>query len=232
MNASADRDRDSRQKTYWEEQTKRRRPFHPAAAAFARPKAELLADMLQDIAGQPSAKLSLLEVGCGNGFFSVWLNQLFKSITLLDFSRIMLRQNPVGPRVVGGAEQLPFRDGAFDVVFCSNLLHHLAAPVTAVREMARVSRSFVALSEPNRDHPLMLLLSLANPAERGVLKFSKSYLESLAVQAGLQICRSIGQGVILPNKTPAAAVPLLEWVESRAPVKMFNIVVGRKTIGA
>ncbi len=66
----------------------------------------------------------------------------------LDLSREVLNitheQTPV-PQVQGRAQQLPFVDGAFDVVTCSNTLHHLTDQdaVWLLRECARVSRRVV-----------------------------------------------------------------------------------------
>ncbi len=39
---------------------------------------------------------------------------------------------------IADAEDLPFEDGAFTAVLCSNSFHHYPNPARAVREMARV----------------------------------------------------------------------------------------------
>lgn len=38
------------------------------------------------------------------------------------------------------ANELPFADGEFDVVFCHQVLHHVHKPVAILKEMARVTR--------------------------------------------------------------------------------------------
>jgi ubiquinone/menaquinone biosynthesis C-methylase UbiE len=38
-------------------------------------------------------------------------------------------------------ERLPFRDGAFDFIFCRHVLEHVADPEAACRELMRVGRS-------------------------------------------------------------------------------------------
>lgn len=46
------------------------------------------------------------------------------------------------PLWVGGwADALPFEDACFDAVFCKGAMDHFDQPVTAIREMARVTRS-------------------------------------------------------------------------------------------
>jgi ubiquinone/menaquinone biosynthesis C-methylase UbiE len=51
------------------------------------------------------------------------------------------------PDVVAPAEKLPFDDGSFDVVACRVAAHHFEDVRAAVREMARVSRDRVLVSD-------------------------------------------------------------------------------------
>ncbi len=51
------------------------------------------------------------------------------------------------PDVVAPAEKLPFDDGSFDVVACRVAAHHFEDVGAAVREMARVSRDRVLVSD-------------------------------------------------------------------------------------
>ncbi len=44
------------------------------------------------------------------------------------------------PLVVADAEDLPFRDGAFDFVICSHLLEHVRNPAKLLKELQRVAR--------------------------------------------------------------------------------------------
>jgi ubiquinone/menaquinone biosynthesis C-methylase UbiE/uncharacterized protein YbaR (Trm112 family) len=52
--------------------------------------------------------------------------------------------------VVADAEALPFQDESVDVVYVHDGLHHLEQPALALREMARVARRAVSVSEPAR----------------------------------------------------------------------------------
>jgi hypothetical protein len=87
-------------------------------------------------------------------------------------------------------------------VYMWELLHHLKEPAQAVREMSRVSKRYVVIFEPNRANVLQFLFGLANRQERGTLRSSKAYLETLARQAGLEIIACHYCGKIPPNKTP------------------------------
>jgi SAM-dependent methyltransferase len=51
------------------------------------------------------------------------------------------------PGVVAPAERLPFSEGSFDVVACRVAAHHFQDVEAAVREMARVSRGLVLVSD-------------------------------------------------------------------------------------
>ena len=51
------------------------------------------------------------------------------------------------PTVVSRAEEIPFADSSFDVVACRVAAHHFQDPAGALKEMARVSRALVFVSD-------------------------------------------------------------------------------------
>lgn len=92
---------------------------------------------------------NLLEVGCGRGWQSLELARVGFQVVGMDVSLDLLadfRQSLVlEPNLqancfplAGSAYALPFPDASFDVIFCTEVLEHLAEPERAVREMARV----------------------------------------------------------------------------------------------
>jgi len=106
-----------------------------------------------------SALPKALDVGCGPGFV---MEQLKGS---LDVSGVDMDTDMVEACCAKGfeaqvamAEELPFDDREFDVVYCSFLLLWVKDPVKVVREMRRVSKRWVlCLAEPDYrgriDHP-------------------------------------------------------------------------------
>jgi len=51
------------------------------------------------------------------------------------------------PTVVSRAEEIPFADSSFDVVACRVAAHHFQDPSSSLKEMARVSRALVLVSD-------------------------------------------------------------------------------------
>jgi ubiquinone/menaquinone biosynthesis C-methylase UbiE len=91
----------------------------------------------------PSVRAAL-EVGCGTGH---WLREIGDRASLVagvEPSGPMLRHArdtaPAAHLVRGRAEQLPWRDGSFDRVFCVNALHHFSDRARFFAEARRVLR--------------------------------------------------------------------------------------------
>lgn len=105
----------------------------------------------------------VLELGCGAGRWSIALAREGARAVGLDLSAGQLgraaslaRRTPTRPAFVrGNAEHVPFRDGAFDVVFCDWGAMTFADPYRTVPECARLLRRGGVLafstSSPFRD---------------------------------------------------------------------------------
>jgi SAM-dependent methyltransferase len=214
------------QREYWEGKShhQRRSPDHLVVAAFARPKLALAAKY-----GAFASGIRVLDVGCGNGFFTYHLPDDVHAVGL-DFSRLMLQLNPASQVVQGSALKLPFNDRAFDTVFCSNLLHHLPEPQFAIAEMHRVAKRYVVLSEPSRNNPGMFMFGLVKPEERWSLRFTPRYLRTLAERSGLQVkfCRALG--MIVPNKVTPPMLPLLRLMDGVHPLGAYILLVAEKVV--
>jgi SAM-dependent methyltransferase len=201
--------KEGNQKQYWEDyKLRRRRPEHPAVEALFEPRARYLQSL---IGNQQDG--SVLDVGCGNGFLTYYLEKVFDRVVGLDSSSAMLEINPCQEKVCGSVTALPFDDNSFDIVVESHLLHHLTpetVPV-AIREMMRVSKSHVVLYEPNRNNPLMYMFARLVPEEHFALKFCRKYVSSHIEKAGGSSHSSRLEGTLVPNKTPAPIVPLCRF---------------------
>lgn len=87
---------------------------------------------------------ALLDVGCGTGFLiDLLAQQRLARYVGLDLSPEMLRmarqkQIPGTDFINGSADSLPFPDGSFDIVTCSQSFHHYPYPEKAMAEALRV----------------------------------------------------------------------------------------------
>lgn len=212
------------QKKFWENPkiSKRRRASHPVVKAFVAPKIKFIQKNIN-----LTKDTTLLDVGCGNGFFTFYFAKIC-DVTGLDFSKQMLAINPHSKLIYGQAENLPFSDKSFDIVFCSNLLHHLDKPKKAMQEMKRVSKKYIIISEPNRNNPLLFCFNLMKKQERGALKFTKNYLVRLGQDLGLEKVNCRISGMIFPNKTPSALLSVLKKLDFAQPFGASITIIFKK----
>ena len=90
--------------------------------------------------------LQVLEVGCGQGGFSLHLANLGASVVGTDFSskaieistNRQLAQESSAKFLVADAQALPFADKSFDLVVSCECLEHVPIPEKALAEMFRV----------------------------------------------------------------------------------------------
>lgn len=217
------------QLAYWRSQIQkeRRDPRHPIVRAYVTPKLEYISKFVS-LKGQ----VKVLDVGAGNGFFSYYFDKLADT-TAVDYSDVILQENPIRKKQVMDARDLKFSDGLFDLVFCHALLHHIEKNERhiVVEEMKRVSSRFVVAIEPNRNNPLMALFGIVKKEERGTLDFSRGYLRKLFESAGLRIVAETSFGLLTPNRMPIpkALLPLEGRLFER-PLwgGMYNILIARK----
>jgi ubiquinone/menaquinone biosynthesis C-methylase UbiE len=177
---------------------------HAVMRAFAVPKMDFISQFID------FSNASVLDVGCGNGGFTSLFAEISPFVVGLDYSEHMLLGNPGKILLRGKGEGLPFKDGSFDMVFVSNLLHHAADPEAIMGEMARVTRRYIVLLEPNCLNPLMFLFSVVVRAERGGLRSSKAFLTRLLQEKDFRIIRCSAMGMISQNNTPQFLIPLLK----------------------
>jgi len=91
--------------------------------------------------------LHVLDLGCGGGLATACLVQRGARVVGLDLSQTSLRvahrhtcgrDDPAPVFLCGRAEDLPFADASFDVVWCTDVLEHLAGLPAAIAQIARV----------------------------------------------------------------------------------------------
>lgn len=93
---------------------------------------------------------TILDAGCGNGAISNYLEGY--TIKGIDRSEEALKYFK-HDKSIGSLESLPFEDGAFDLVLCSDVLEHLPKEVfeRAINELQRVSKKYLLIISPNAE---------------------------------------------------------------------------------
>ena len=90
---------------------------------------------------EPRRDVKVLDVATGGGHVARRLREEGCTVVTVDPAPGMR------PDVVAPAEDLPFEDGAFDVVTCRIAAHHFQDIRKAVAEMARLAQRFVVIED-------------------------------------------------------------------------------------
>jgi ubiquinone/menaquinone biosynthesis C-methylase UbiE/uncharacterized protein YbaR (Trm112 family) len=127
---------------------------HGAPAAY---RALLEEKFGRSIAGLPELRgATVIAACCGSGMDAEMLARRGARVIALDVSegcvrRARARAGRYGVEylaVVGDVERLPLRDRAVDIAYVHDGLHHLDDPARGLRELARVARVAVSVTEP------------------------------------------------------------------------------------
>jgi SAM-dependent methyltransferase len=89
---------------------------------------------------------TIAEIGCGTGQMSLYLARADRTVVALDLSRAALELGASAAKRYGidkvhfvecDLARLPLQEGAFDVVYCSGVLHHTPDPRASFASVAK-----------------------------------------------------------------------------------------------
>lgn len=91
-------------------------------------------------------KRTALDVGCRKGFQTLLLEKQGYAVTSIDVDKSFERCI-----IVDANKKLPFKDNGFDLIWCSEVIEHLANPAFTANEFRRVLRpgGKMILTTPN-----------------------------------------------------------------------------------
>ena len=99
---------------------------------------------------------SVLDVGAGTGRAVRMLKEAWPAATIMGVEPVAALRAEAHKGGLSGDEiregdalSLAFADGSFDYVIATGVLHHIADPDRALREMARVAKKGVMISDSN-----------------------------------------------------------------------------------
>jgi len=102
---------------------------------------------------------SLLDVGAGEGFTAYLVRSLFGAeVCTSDFSKKACERcsELFGIRSIPSeGDRLPFKDGEFDVVLCSEALEHMLDLPKSISEIVRVAKKTIIITVPKESKELI-----------------------------------------------------------------------------
>ncbi len=150
----------------------------------------------------------VLDVGCGFGIYSRFLEKLGDSVVGVDASKRMVLEGKTHDKnltlVAGDGELLPFRKNAFDAVLCMGTLIYSRDRKAFLCELNRVTKrnGRLCLVERNRNSPMHALVGKIKENEKYFDKreifFTKEELEKLVTGAGFEVNNIYGDEIALP----------------------------------
>ncbi|HUI91864.1 MAG TPA: class I SAM-dependent methyltransferase [Chitinivibrionales bacterium] len=94
---------------------------------------------------------SILDAGSGSGIFLEAFSSRGLFCAGIDFNPAMLRAArgflPLARVAASLADQMPFRDKSFDIVFMAHLLHEVDDPAITLAECRRIAKKRIAVLE-------------------------------------------------------------------------------------
>jgi ubiquinone/menaquinone biosynthesis C-methylase UbiE len=142
----------------------------------------------------------VLDLGGGTGRFSGMLHQIYRCpIITADPSEEMLRQGVLGKYeginwIISTAENIPLKTDSLNLVFMSNVYHHLEEPETAFGEIHRVLKDTGNLiirngtQDSDTEAAWMSFFPEAIEYDKGKIPYRVDLIESL-VRYGFQFIR-------------------------------------------
>lgn len=196
----------------------------------------------------------VLDVGGGPGYFAAAFESYGATYVPLDADagELALHGRVPGPRtVLGDGTSLPFRSGAFDVAYSSNVAEHVREPWRMADEMVRVTRggglvflSYTLWYGPWGGHETAPwhYLGGRRAAERYARRhghrpkndFGRSLFRTTAAAASRWARRARADGTLtevrlVPRYLPGWAAPLARVPGAREVLCWNLVVLGRRT---
>ncbi len=102
----------------------------------------------------------------------------------VEFMRANFRNQGGCEFIVGQAEALPYKAGAFDAILCIEVIEHISEPAKVIAEIARVAKTNakVVLATPDYSKVLAYVVDILTPyGADHVYRFTKRKLERLCI---------------------------------------------------
>lgn len=102
-------------------------------------KARKIEAVLEEEGALDSASARVLDIGCSQGAILRYLSSRLNTCVGMDLDIASMRLGPDAVAFVAGdGENIPFREGAFDIVLCNHVYEHTENPSSLFAEIHRV----------------------------------------------------------------------------------------------
>ncbi len=186
----------------------------------------------------------VLDFGCGPGMFLPFLSEISQEVTGIDSSAEFARiAEALVAREECGNVRVLHKDicesgispEQYDVVIVLDVIHHLSEPYATLREVTKSLKQegTLIVYEPNKLNPLLFLLHLWDPNERGLLSFGTrgAYRKLIADHYEIEVCEYNGLTLGPTSKSFDVIADILNWPLVKVFLGWLNpkiLVVARK----
>lgn len=188
----------------------RAREAYAAARPLPDPRVDRKFARMCELVREQLPATAFLDAGCGDGrYLAALADELPERVAGTDISERILEtareHSPRAELVQANLEQLPFADGSFDLVLCTQVIEHVLDAPRAAAELARVLRSggVLVLSTDNARNRATRVLNAPRTALVRLLRlsgrrsvvpspatpFTRESLRALLEEAGLVVDR-------------------------------------------
>ena len=109
-----------------------------------------------------------------------------------------------------------------------NAFSVVGLPDKAVEEMARVTKKYLVLLEPNRNNPVQFAFGLLHPREHGTLSFTKKRLLDYVKQINFKLISCNATGWLFAGASPTFSLKLCKHLPFVHRLGTVNIMICKK----
>ena len=172
---------------------------------------------------------TLFDVGCGYGYYSVWLRKHGVKLYYVgcDINKsylIVAREKKIleSDYILCDVHYLPFKPLSAQVILCSELLEHTSNPLRVLRQLFRSASHYVVISFP--DETIRECLGVRTPEH--ISHISTAMLMEIAKSEGFKVISIKRLNHFFPFLLmDKLKVPLCGWLLKS--VQMVNNILGR-----
>jgi len=154
-------------------------------------------------AGEKVLDVGAKRGGLGQSARDLGLDVEYTGVDLSPENVALAQEAGFDVRAADGNDRLPFPDGAFDCVFCLELLEHLVTPLTLLEEMRRVlaedGRVVASVPSPYSWVEVARELFRMPDPEGHLNSFTTPVMANLAALAGFRIRSRLGTSIRVPK---------------------------------